>query len=334
MRFYRSDVKQNAAISTEISGYAASALIFLYEVTGAPEYLERAREIAGFLAEQAWDRKLGMMPFEFPPEDPRIEPRAYFFDCGIVVRGLLAVWRVSGQAELLDAAARCGESMLRDFDSGSDFHPILQLPCKEPLARDGRWSRSPGCYQLKAALGWHELAVATGEARFEAAYQRVLTESLASAADFLPGDRDADRVMDRLHAFCYFLEGLTPALRERECAAAFRDGLEQLAFYLHHAGEGLLRSDVIAQLLRLRLYAAAQGLEKIDEFAAFEAQSLAGFQFEDEDLRVDGGFCFGLKAGAMLPYVNPVSTAFGAHALNMWERYQDGTLQVWPEMLF
>ena len=34
--------------------------------------------------------------------------------------------------------------------------------------------------------------------------------------------------MDRLHAFCYFLEGLLPRAAESRCAAALRDGIELL----------------------------------------------------------------------------------------------------------
>ncbi len=333
-RYYRSDLKRNAAVSTEISGYAVSALAFLHETTGDPEYLQMAMRVGNFLVDCAWDRQIGAMPFEFSSDKVVIEPRSYFFDCGIIVRGLLAVWRVTGNAEFLKTAVDCGGSMLRDFDSGTDFHPILKIPSKEPVARDGRWSRSPGCYQLKAALGWRELAIAAGDGRFETAYQRVLADSLRTAKDFLRGDLEPDRVMDRLHAFCYFLEGLTPNLQDEGCAAAFRNGLEQVAFHLHHAGEGLLRSDVIAQVLRLRLFGAAGGFATIDEFAEFEAESLALFQAEDADGRLDGGFYFGLRSGEMLPYVNPVSTVFGMHALYMWARYRDGTLQVRPEMLF
>jgi hypothetical protein len=33
---------------------------------------------------------------------------------------------------------------------------------------------------------------------------------------------------------------------------------------------------------------------------------------------VDGGFYFGRAAGAFLPYINPVSTAFALQALALW----------------
>ena len=35
-------------------------------------------------------------------------------------------------------------------------------------------------------------------------------------------------------------------------------------------------------------------------------------------VRIDGGFWFGRRAGAWLPYVNPVSAAFALQALDVW----------------
>ena len=46
-RFYRADLGRNRAISTEITGYAASALMYLHSATGDPAYLARARHTAG-----------------------------------------------------------------------------------------------------------------------------------------------------------------------------------------------------------------------------------------------------------------------------------------------
>ena len=56
---------------------------------------------------------------------------SYFFDCGIIVRGLLAVWRATGEQEFLDVAVGTGDSMAKDFASeDGSFHPILTLPGK------------------------------------------------------------------------------------------------------------------------------------------------------------------------------------------------------------
>ncbi len=54
-RYYRSDLGQNARVSTEITGYAVSTLLFLHERTGDSAYLDAALRAARFLTRVAWD---------------------------------------------------------------------------------------------------------------------------------------------------------------------------------------------------------------------------------------------------------------------------------------
>jgi len=333
-RYYRTDLARCAPVSTEITGYAASALLFLHSSTGEDAYLERARLAGRFLARHCWNSTLATMPFELSPGGSSGPERAYFFDMGIVARGLIALWRVTRDREFLDAACRCGEAMARDFDSGTEFHPILLLPGKNPAPRDPGWSRSPGCYQLKAALAWRELAEETGREEFAAWRETALERALGSHAGFLPGAPERERVMDRLHAYCYFLEGLLPEIGRPECAAALREGIGCTAYWLAEIAPAFVRSDVYAQLLRLRLFAAALGVAPLDQAAARnEACAVAGFQVREPDPPAAGGFLFGRQEGAPLPFVNPVSTAFSIQALEMWRRYPGGDFPAGWRML-
>lgn len=306
-RYYREDLERNHPVSTEITGYAAGAFVWLHSLTEDERYLDRAAAAARFLTRAAWDAASRTMPFETNP--PAF---TYFFDCGIAVRGLLSAWRATGEQEFLDVAAALGKSMALDFASdGGGFHPVLSLPDKRPVERDARrWSRSPGCYQLKSAMAWWDLWEATGDAQFREPYERVLGDSLGTCGAFLPGDPDRLKIMDRLHAFLYFLEGLLPHPNEARCARAIADGIRRVAHHLREIGPEFERSDVYAQLLRMRCCADWAGVVPLDAAAAqFEAEKLAEFQ------RPDGGYYFGRKGNTRLPYVNPVSTAFAGQAL-------------------
>jgi hypothetical protein len=317
-RYYRSDTRTNLPISSEITGYAASALVYLHACTGGQEYLDRAVLTARFLTRLAWRADIEAFPFE--PEGGR-EQFNYFFDAGIIVRGLLAVWRATGDQEFLDVAVACGLGMQRDFPNGIDLDPILTLPERKPIARDDRWSRNPGCYQLKSALAWLELAEATGDQALRPAYERALAFALATYGSFLPGHPDRLKVMDRLHAFSYFLEGLLPVLDRPSVRAAYCDGIRRLRACLREIRPDFERSDVYAQLLRARLLGHLSGAAPLDtEAAEKEAGILATYQYDN------GGFGFGRKSGGDLPFENPVSTAFGMQALAMWEQHQRGAL--------
>ena len=314
---------------------AASTLVYSTQQLGRSNYLERAGVIGRFLTRTAWNVDLKIFPFEHGLHGEEPEPLAYFFDSGIIARGLLGLWRVTHEREFLDTAAACGWAMARDFrERAGEYHPILRLPSKAPLERDTGWSRSPGCYQLKSALAWRELADEIGEKQFESLYEEALEAALQSHSLFLPGDPDSNRVMDRLHAYAYFLEGLLPVLDRKRCAKAAADGLARAATLLRRISPQFERSDVNAQLLRFRLFADSAGAVTLDGLAALqEAQSLARFQSQDFNLHLRGGFYFGKKDGRMLPYVNPVSTSFGLQALNMWSERQAGKLTLPWQML-
>ncbi len=331
-RYYRADLRRNQPISTEITGYAVSTLVYLHSLTEDPRYLDRALAAARFLTRTAWHRPSQTLPFELDP--PQF---AYFFDCGIVVRGLLSAWRASGMEEFLDIGAALGRSMAQDFTSadGDGFHPVLSLPGKQPLPRDPRrWSRTAGCYQLKSAMAWWDLAEATGDAQFREPYERALAYALRTWGSFLPGHSEKPRVMDRLHAFLYFLEGLLPHAGDPQCAQALCAGIRSVDRHLRDIAPQFERSDVYAQLLRIRLYADWAGVAPLDRDAAGrEADRLARFQGVDSDSRIDGGYCFGCMGDTWSPHVNPVSTAFALQALALWEACRAGEAQAHRHLL-
>src|SRR6185295_4029660 len=102
---------------------------------------------------------------------------------------------------------------------------------KEPLPYTPQWSRSPGCYQLKSAMAWQELYEVTGEQEFRAGYERAVQAAIASKDRFLPAETP-EKTMDRLHSYCYFLEGLMPLADRAECREVLREGIARTSSYL------------------------------------------------------------------------------------------------------
>jgi hypothetical protein len=325
-RYYLADTHEYRAVSTEITGYAISVLLLLHSLTGEERYLDAASR-AGHFLRRAWDGGLGVFPFEYSEGETGGDRFAYFFDSGIIVRGLLRLWRATGRREWIETATACGRSMRQDFAAGdSEYHPILRLPGKEPSPRTPQWSRMPGCYQLKAALGWLDLHQDTGESDYLVWYEDLLAATLLNHESFLPG-AEGEAVMDRLHAYCYFLEGILPRVERPEVAAVLAGGIATVAAQTQAAGSGFVRSDVCAQLLRLKLLAECAGMGAVDRLAAVSlVEKIAEFQMSSLDPRIHGGFFFAHRGRLLQPDVNPVSTAFGLQALLMWRQYLAGEL--------
>lgn len=333
-RYYRTDLGANYRISTEITGYAASTFAWLFRAAGDGRLREAGVRAGEFLLRQTWDRASGLFPFEYAADGDFAEPLTYFFDNAIVVRGLLALWRVEPRREWLEAAYRCGVAMAREFPTADGFAAALVLPGRDPAEPDARWSRNSGCYHLKAALAWRELELAGFAGEFEASWRRALTHALATHQSFLPAGADA-HVMDRLHAYLYFLEGLLACPERADCRRALAEGIERVSEQLERIAPAFERGDVRAQLLRAKLYADALGIRELDEAdARREVARILEFQAQDPDPRIHGGFRFGRKAGAWMPYVNPYTTAFAVQALEIWRLWRTGRFQpLWQDLI-
>lgn len=321
-RFYRSEIQKNLPVSTEISGYAAKALVFLYRTTKNAEYLDAARRTAGFLTDQAWDPGLRLFPYEYPSPTAESRHLAYFFDSGIIIRSLIALWQETREDRLIEISTEAARGMSA-FWTGRDYHAILSLPDKLPLPRTAQWSTAPGCYQTKSALAWWELAEITGDERLRQDYLNLIESGIHTYRGFLAGANERLKIMDRLHAYSYFLEALSPLLDRADCLETYRNVLAEAARYLRELAPEFARSDVYAQILRARV--RASHVIPLDRNAAREeADALAGFQTESEDPRTNGGFLFGRRNGAPSPHVNPVSTTFAIQALEMWRAFEAG----------
>ncbi len=310
-RYYLAAEKRNLPVSTEITGYFISSLVYLFERTQREEYLAAAIRAAQFLTRQAHNRELKITPFEMGPHAP-----AYFFDCGIIVRGLLAAYEITREAEYLETAMECGTSMGQYFRNGKHLHPILEMPSLNPFPYEPRWSREPGCLQLKSAMAWYNLHQVCGDNQFQRWYEQALEVALETHNSFLPGNDNPEKVMDRLHAYSYFLEGMLPVASRPECAEAYEIGLAKAGALLREIGPTFRRSDVCAQILRVRLNC---GLAVDRTAAAEEAAWAKSCQYLSGDRNHVGGFSFGTKGGELLPFVNPVSTGFSMQALDEWE---------------
>ncbi len=326
-RYYRTDLERNHAVSTEITGYAASAFVYLHTITKDARYLDRAVAAARFLTRTAWDSASATMPFEIDPPALQL--------ISSIAASWFAAWSRSGASPPMGSSwtwrPRWANPMLRDFASADgSFHPILSLPDKRPLEPDaGRWSRSPGCYQLKAAMAWWDLLEATADEHFREPYERVLEYSLGACGDFLPGHAERPKVMDRLHAFLYFLEGLLPSAQEPRVAAAIRDGIPPRRASPARDCAG------VRALRRLRPVAAHAPLCRPGRrpAAGRRRRAIRGGKTGANSRPSGGGFYFGRKAGAWLPYVNPVSSAFALQALELWDECRTGKARVWRHLL-
>lgn len=328
-RSYRADTREYGSISPEMTGYYISALS-KSAVDDEAALLEKASKSGRFLMEHAFDVSSELFPYELGGADNSSAQQAHFFDSGIVVRSLLHLWKATSEFGYRECAERCGTALQTRLSRvDGSFFPIYDMATGEARVGTGTWSLKAEAYQLKVGLAFLELMEATGNREFETSMQSLLHWSVKRHEGFLSAEDDPEVVMDRMHAYCYFLEGLLPAAAEDMTASqALQYGILRVENLLEDLTPDYQRCDVVAQLLRLRFYADRMGLMELDyPQAESEAVLLEDYQVQSTDPKVDGGFAFARRKGQPTPEVSPATTAFAIQALGMWEQAEEGAFR-------
>jgi hypothetical protein len=141
-----------------------------------------------------------------------------------------------------------------------------------------------------------------------------------------------------LRRYALFLEGLLPnASRDIGYGRALQSGLLRLESEFDASPLADRRPNLLARLLRLRLYADSLGIIELDHSRAeFEAARVAEHQIQSSDPQLDGAF------GAEPPetdvempaVVDPETAVVCLQALEMWRQVQDGGFRRgWHELI-
>lgn len=326
---FREETGEYAPISTTATGYYIAAQLWSQRFSrGAlPATASRA---GGFLLERAFDMSAEMFPLHLGDNDEEQARLAYFFDCTVVVRSLVQLWDSTKDTAFLDCAERCGlalHSRMPTVDGA--FFPIYDLKTDRAYADTGSWRVEMDVPQLKGGLALLELYKATGRGEFEHDAEALRKWCLQRHESFLPGEVDDAKIIERLHAYCLFLEGLLPGVAlDAESGRVLQFGILRVENFLDEFGAELQRCDVIAQILRLRLYADKLGLMELDyKRAEEEATAIIEFQTQSVDPKTDGAFTLFRGTAQSRPQLDLTATVFALQALEMWDQAEEGGLR-------
>ncbi len=326
---YRAPAGQYEGVLTTATGFFISGLLRCAEYP--PENPPKQAMAAGrVLIEKAYDTETELFVSDFDSAGNNPRKWAYFLDCLIAIRALIDLWKATKDSAYIGCAEKCGIGIKRNLSRmDGSFFPVHDLARDMPYEADEPWSLQSAVHHLKALPVFLELTEATGLYEFKAMGEDLLQWTLKRHESFLEPDSDSERLMSRLHGYCYFLEGLLPeAGRDPDCSRALQYGLLEIENISQEIGHDYHRCDVIAQLLRLRLYADRLGIMELDfQQAENEAAAIEELQVQSADPKIDGGFAFALKASTPVQHYNPATTVLAIQALQMWEQAAAGSFR-------
>ena len=324
-RFFHTEVNKYASVSTAATSYFVSGLLQSSEID--PDAAVESAQAAGrFLLDHAFDDEVGLFRHEVV-EEGDLQAWSYLLDSTAGVRALLDLWKATQEPAYAEKAERCGIAIKENLSRmDGSFFPVFDLERKMPYEADEPWWQQPGVYHLKSALAFRLLADVVGLHEFKAMSDDLLRWCLKRHEGFAEREPTAERTMSRLHAYSYFLEGLLPdAGLDAECSRALQFGILEIENLSQDVGHEFQRCDVLAQLLRLRLFADRLGIMELDyQQAGNEAAAIEEFQRQSSDPQIDGGFAFARKDSQLTADANTTATVFSLQALQMWEQASAG----------
>jgi hypothetical protein len=314
-------------VSTEAAAWSIQAVLGLGEPTD--EVRRNVAISAGrYLMERSFDLQSDLFV-----DDPTAEPRLGSFMSGVAaLRALNALWRATGDSAYSECADRCGRSIqVRMTRVDGSFFKQFNASAGHAGGEGG------GPEQLKAAAAFLELAEDGGMAELRGVAESLLKFALARHEGFADEyTTDIDARLAKLRRYALFLEGLLPFAAERlEAGSALQAGIVRLEKEAMDVDPAQLPPELLAQPLRLRLFADLMGLGELDRSRAeAEADLLREYQLLSSDPSLDGAFGAVRDTTEIGASLEPHPTVVSLQALEFWnDATGDGFRRTWRDLI-
>lgn len=348
--WYEQDTQLYAYVYSEITGYMLTMLTALYHRSNDVRYLNSAIRAGDWFLSTVHEPTGGFRCL-FPLRETRFDykrDQIYAFDCGVILSGLVNLFRASKHPKYLAAATTVGDWLVRDVQKPSKgFYPVYNIAHDQFIESDKEWSLCPGSYHTKIAIGLLNLYDLTRKP----SYLRAVTNACDFALEFqdksgrftsFPSNGGTNS-----HPHTYSAEGLWTVgkyLGREDYLQASAQGINWLLSLQNEEGivprhyqanEPLYneRVDVLAQALRMGAIHLAEGRLPKEVQTKLEklVPVIARNQSNSDDVRANGGFYFGrLSDGTVMPHVNVWVTMFAVQALAAFDDFKHGRYEFRP----
>ena len=278
-------------IYNEITGYAITSFLYIYSELGEHEALQAAKDSANWIVESTRNSSsyllsAGSIETDNFNQKGNLSNQIYAFDNGMIMIGLLNLYKVTRDPNLLKYVEKMAKSLIERFFDGSklialldnSYKPIPDNTSPHNRTDEIKWSAISGAYHCKLSLVLLDLSLLTNNDL----YSKV-SDSLCEYAQKLqkPNGRIVTNpnldTVTYLHPHLYACEGLIySGIRQHNESylTAGLKGIKWATSQIDPSTGGLPRligeksieqSDCMAQLLRLLILCYSSLEEVIEE---------------------------------------------------------------------
>ena len=267
-------------VYSEITGYAVTCYCWLCSELGRPEGLHAAKEAAQWIT-----RKMNsefLLAAGYVEEDSFVQKgdlsnQIYLFDNGMVMIGLLNLYKISRKKDLLQFASNMADSLLKHFFNGSNISSALIDRFYKPVEmNEGKWSTIPGAYHTKLSMGLLELSKLTNNANYARISNAICHFAMSLQKPDGRFEMRPKSEITYLHPQLYACEGLVYSGTFESNEQYLKSGLQGIVWAAEqlndrgglprdNSGASVEQSDAMCQLLRLLILCYSDLVKLIDE---------------------------------------------------------------------
>lgn len=337
--WYDKDLKIYPYIYSEVTGYGVTLFLYLDKLSKDDKCLPGAVAAANWLLKYAYEEPSNIVKFRFYYHIDDFSPRhAYAFDTGMIINGLVNLYRQTKDKSLLNKSIDMA-NWVTDVMQRKDgaFFSFYDIDDNIRLLSPDRWSKRPGAYHTKICfclLGLYDIV--KNEKYLEAA-RRICDWALGQQLEDGRFLCISEENITNAHPHCYGIEGLLYAgiyLNEEKYIKSAIKGIVWLldkqlpngGIPSEFIGERIVlkeRCDALAQMIRLSLITLDMRKlsEKYTPSIAKMINRLLEFQSQELDLSAKGGFYYIMYSdGNKVNHINSWATMFALQALCMFKQ--------------
>ncbi|MFH2231943.1 MAG: formyltransferase family protein [Patescibacteria group bacterium] len=318
------DKRNYSYIYSEISGYALTTLLYLYQASKKAVYLDRANGVASWLLKTQHPAGQFQTAFYMNVDSQRKPENFHTFDTGVILNGLVNYFRVTSDPNYLSSAKRSADWLISTMTGDGSVPAMISHKDNSRVDFPDTWSTQSGPYHAKLAIGLLNLFDVTKEIKYQNAARAFCDYALSKMTQDGQFYTYESFKSTNFHPHAYTCEGLYVAgkyLNEPRYFDAAKKGTEWAVSLIkngivpRHIFDGNPnyneRVDVMAQIYRLALL-----FDIKSESMLLLHNNLLSNQYFGEVQEQRGGFIFGKSSdGKPLEHINSWVTMFALQAM-------------------
>ena len=329
------DKKNYPYAYSEITGYAISTLIYLYDLTKEEIFLKRANMAADWLMNKATHSSGGILCRLFYEETEFMgsfeNEEIFLFDCGMVLNGMTALYELTKNKKHLEYCKRLANFMISKQKEDGSFYAVYDAKNNKLIDDGEKWSTQSGALHAKLSIGLLNLYELTKEEKYKKSAIKICDYSLKFFKEDGRVITFSKTGNSLFHPHCYAAEGLYVAgkyLENKEYLKFSKKSTEYL-FTIQKKDGGIPqmfkenklvefeRSDILGQTLRV-------GVLNSIEYNKLERLYKRLLEFQNLNQEQKGGFKYGYDdQGKKYDHINSWCTMFAIQALILYKEKQE-----------